>query len=90
MTDQKSLVNLSKVFFFVYFECGFYWSKSKLLDAPTSRSKKIVKQFFPPCVSLCISSESVSQIFKITFQTGDINKHPQWNLRKTCGEAVKV
>ena len=44
-----------------------------LSEAPTSRYKKFFKQFLLYCVSICINSKSVSQIFEIKFETGDIN-----------------
>ena len=44
---------------------------SKAFVAPFH--KKILKQFLLHCTSICMSSKSVSQIFKILFQTGNIN-----------------
>ena len=41
--------------------------------APVSCGKKILKLFLLNCTSICMSSKSASQIFKILFQTGDIN-----------------
>ena len=42
-------------------------------EAPASCDKEILKQFLLHFTSTCMSSKSVSQIFKILFQTGDIN-----------------
>ena len=51
--------------------CGFF---SMLLpEVPASCDKDILKQFLVHCSSICMSPKSVSQIFKILFQTGDIN-----------------
>ena len=41
--------------------------------APASFGKKILKYFLMHCTSICVSSKSVSQIFKILLQAGDIN-----------------
>ena len=41
--------------------------------APTSCGKQIWKQLLLHCTSICMSPKSVSKIFKILFQTGDIN-----------------
>ena len=42
-------------------------------EAPASCDKEILKQFLLHCTSICMSPKSLSQIFKILFQTGDIN-----------------
>ena len=42
-------------------------------EAPASFDKEILKKFLLHFPSICMSSKSVSQIFKILFQTGDIN-----------------
>ena len=42
-------------------------------NAPASYCKKILNLFLLHCTSKFMSSESVSQIFKTLFQTGDIN-----------------
>ena len=41
--------------------------------ALASYGKKTLKQFLLYCTSICLTSKSVSQIFEILFQTGDIN-----------------
>ena len=41
--------------------------------APASFDKEILKNFLLHFPSICMSSKSVSQIFTILFQTGDIN-----------------
>ena len=41
--------------------------------APASCCKNILNQFLLHCTSIYMSSKSVSQIFKILFQTEDIN-----------------
>ena len=41
--------------------------------APTSCGKKKKEFFLLHCSSICMSSKSVSQIFKTLFETGNIN-----------------
>ena len=43
------------------------------LKAPASSCKKILNEFLLHCPSIFMSSKKLSQIFKIFFQTGDIN-----------------
>ena len=43
------------------------------LKGPASCCKKILILFLLHCTSIFMSSKNVSQIFKILFQTGDIN-----------------
>ena len=43
------------------------------LEAPASCDKDILKQFLLNCTYFCMSLKSLSQIFKISFQTEDIN-----------------
>ena len=52
--------------FAVPFLC--YFQKLQLLVV-----KKMLNKFLLHCTSIFMSSKSVSQIFKILFQTGDIN-----------------
>ena len=42
-------------------------------EAPAFCDTEILKQFLQHCTSICISSLIMSQIFKILFQTGDID-----------------
>ena len=48
-------------------------SKMLFPKDPASYDKKILRYFLQYSTSICMSSKSVSQIFKILFQTGDIN-----------------
>ena len=43
------------------------------VKVPSSCGKKILKYFLPHCTSICMSTKSMSKIFKILFQTGHIN-----------------
>ena len=59
---------------FFNFGRGFCGSFSMLFPkAPASCGKKVLKSFLLHCTSICMSSKSVSHIFKLLFQTGDIN-----------------
>ena len=66
---------LSKyIYIFFNFGRGFYGSLSMLYQkAPASCCKKILNYDLLHYTSIFMSSKSVSQIFKILFQTGDIN-----------------
>ena len=56
------------------FRRAFYSSFPMLFPkAPASWFRKILNWFLLHCTSIFMSSKSVSQIFKILFQTGDIN-----------------
>ena len=56
------------------FRRAFYGSFPMLFPkAPASWFRKILNWFLLHCTSIFMSSKSVSQIFKILFQTGDIN-----------------
>ena len=62
------------IYIFLSFGCGFCSSFSMLFPkTPTSCGKKILKYFLLHCTSICMSSKSISQIFKILFQAGDNN-----------------
>ena len=53
---------------------GFCGSFSILFpEAPVSCDKEILKQFLTHCPSICMSSKSTSQTFKILILTGDSN-----------------
>ena len=59
---------------FFNFESGFCGSSPMLFPkAPASCCKNILNQFLLYCTSIFMSSKDMSQIFKIFFQTGDIN-----------------
>ena len=67
---------LSKYIIYIFFNsgCGFYCSFPVLFPkAPTSCCKRVLNTFLLHCASLFMSSKTMSQIFKILFQTGDIN-----------------
>ena len=67
--DSKYIISI-----FSNFRRGFCGSFPMLFPkAPTSCCKKILNYFLLHCTSIFMSSKSVSQIFKILFQTGDIN-----------------
>ena len=56
------------------FERGFCDSFSILFpEALAFCGEKVLKQFLLHCISICISSKNLSRIFKILFQTGNIN-----------------
>ena len=61
------------MFFFQFWAslCGFF--TILFPEAPASCGKKNLKQFLLRFTSFCMSSESMSQIFNILFQTGNIN-----------------
>ena len=67
---------LSKYIIYIFFNfgrgfCGFF---SMLFPkAPASCCKKVLNQFLLHFTFISMSSKSVCQIFKILFQTGDIN-----------------
>ena len=77
--DLNQIFDISNIIktilsFFVNFRCGCYCPKSMFIfKAPTSRYKEAAKNFLPHCVSICINSKSMSEVFKIIFSTGDIN-----------------
>ena len=65
-------VNIYNIVFFNIGR-GFYGSFFTLFPkAPASCCKKLLNSFLLFCTSIFISSKSVSQIFKILFQTGYI------------------
>ena len=71
--EQIFPVNTWYTYFF-NFGRGFCGSFSMLFPkAPASCGKNFLKWFSLHCTSFWMSSKSVSQIFKILFQTGDIN-----------------
>ena len=67
---------LSKYIIYIFFNFGrgFCVSFPMLFPkAPASCCKKMLKQFLLHCTAIFMSSKIMSQIFKILFQTGDIN-----------------
>ena len=61
------------IYIFFNFGRGFYGSFPTLFrKTPASCYKKNLNQFLVHCTSILMSLESMSQIFKILFQTGDI------------------
>ena len=68
--------NISRYIIYIFFNFGrgFCGSFPMLFPkTPASCCKKILNQFLLHCTFIYISSKSVSQIFKILFQTGDIS-----------------
>ena len=62
------------IYIFFQFCVWFCGSFSKIFPlTPASCDKKFLKQFLLHCTSICISSKSMLQSFKILFQTEDIN-----------------
>ena len=49
------------------------WFLFYVLKAPVSCGKKIFKWFLLHCAYICMSSKTTPQIFKVSFQTGNIN-----------------
>ena len=68
------IFNIYIYIFFFNLGHGFCGSFSMLFpEAPVYCDKAILKWFLLHCTSIRMTSKSVSQIFKISFQTGDIN-----------------
>ena len=64
---QMFLVNIKYTYFSMLFSFLCYFQKLQLLLV------KNLNEFLLHCTSIFLSSKSVSQIFKILFQTGDLN-----------------
>ena len=67
---------LSKYITYIFFNFGRRFSRFFPMlfpKAPAFYWSKILNYFLLHCTSIFMSSKSVSQIFKILFQTGDIN-----------------
>ena len=67
---------LSKYIIYIFFNFGRGFGGSFTMLFPkalASRCKKVLNYFFQHSTSIFMSSKSVTQIFKILFQTGDIN-----------------
>ena len=74
IADRANILSKYVIYIFFNFGRGFYSSFPMLFPkAPASCCKKILNYFLLHCTSIFMSSKSVSQIFKILFQTGDIN-----------------
>ena len=58
-------------FYFARSFCGFF--PMLFPKAPASCFKQILNYFLLHCTSIFMSSKTVNQIFKILFQTGNIN-----------------
>ena len=86
LTDQMSFL------LFVSYGCSLYCSKSTFLsEAPTSCYKKNADiNFGPPCLSICITSKSVSQIFQTLIQTGDIDIFVLRNVISVSNFQIKM
>ena len=72
---QNYGIILSKYIIYIFFNfgCGFYGYFSTLFrKSQASCCKKLLKQFLLHCTSVFVRSKSMSQIFKILFQTRDI------------------
>ena len=71
---RANIISKYIIYIFFNFWRGFYGSFPTLFPKdPASCYKKILNQFLLHCTSIFMSSKNVSQIFKILFQTGDIN-----------------
>ena len=74
IASRANILSKYIIYIFLNFRGGFCGSFPMLFSkAPASGCKKILNYFLLHCTSIFMSSKSVSQIFKILFQTGDIN-----------------
>ena len=74
IVGRADILSKYKIYIFFSFGHGSCGSFAMLFPkAPASCCKKILSQFLLHCISIFMSSKSVSQIFKILFQTGDVN-----------------
>ena len=74
IASRANILSKYIIYIFLNFRGGFCGSFPMLFSkAPASGCKKILNYFLLHCTSIFMSSKSVSQIFKILFQTGNIN-----------------
>ena len=74
ITGRANILSKYIIYIFFKFGRGFCGSFTMLVaKALVSCCKKILNQFLLHCTSTFLSSESVSQIFKILFQTRRVN-----------------
>ena len=74
IADRANILSKYIIYIFFNFGRGFCGSFPMLFPkAPASRCKKNLNKFLLHCTSIFMSSKSVSQIFNVLFQTGDIN-----------------
>ena len=74
IADRANILCKYIIYKFFNFGYGFCGSFPMLFPkAPASSCKKILNCFFLHCTSIFMDLKSKSQIFKISFQTGEIN-----------------